>query len=159
MKNFIRQQNSGFSLIEIMVIISIVLVGMIGVLSLLVQNIQAQSINKNRFIAYQLAQEGIEVTRALRDNYAVNPGLTFLSGYPYGSYRCSYEESKGLAPLVGGTYETAVCINTGGYYDDYLGCPDPTHPNTIFQRVVQLSSGTDNQGDTFMKVTSTVSWS
>ena len=63
----IKIQN-GFSIVEIIVAIFIISMGLIGVLSLVVQNIQAQRISKNILIASQLAQEGLELTRVQRDN-------------------------------------------------------------------------------------------
>lgn len=63
--NFLKQ---GFTLVEIVVILFIMSMGMIGVLSLIVQNIQSQSYNKSNLIAYQLAQEGIELIRKVRDS-------------------------------------------------------------------------------------------
>jgi Tfp pilus assembly protein PilV len=57
----------GISIIEVIVAISIVTIGMIGVSSLVIQNIQAQYINKNILIASGLAQEGLELVRNVRD--------------------------------------------------------------------------------------------
>jgi type II secretory pathway pseudopilin PulG len=57
----------GFSLIEVMGALFIVMVGMVGVMSLVLQNIQVKDVNTNRIIAHQLAQEGIELIRKQRD--------------------------------------------------------------------------------------------
>lgn len=61
-------QKRGFTLLEIMVVLFVISLGMVGVLSLIIQNIQAQSYNKNNLIAYQLAQEGVELIRKVRDS-------------------------------------------------------------------------------------------
>ncbi len=57
----------GFSILEVIIAILIISIGMIGVLSLVTQNIQVQYINKNNLIASQLAQEGLELVRNVRD--------------------------------------------------------------------------------------------
>ncbi len=58
----------GFSIIEIIIILFIIAVGLLGVLSLIIQNIQSQGYNQKNFVAYQLAQEGIELIRLVRDS-------------------------------------------------------------------------------------------
>lgn len=52
---------------EILVALSVMTVGMIGVASLVVQNIRAQGINQNNLVAAVLAQEGLEIARNIRD--------------------------------------------------------------------------------------------
>jgi len=58
---------AGFTMIEVITVLLVISIGMTGVLSLIVQNIRNQSVNKNTLIAYQLAQEGIELVREVRD--------------------------------------------------------------------------------------------
>ena len=60
--------NKGFSVVEVVICISIISVGMMAVFTLLIQNIQVQSMSKNKLIASVLAQEGIELVREIRDN-------------------------------------------------------------------------------------------
>ena len=62
------QAKAGFSLVEIMTVLFVVALGLVGVLSLMVQNIQSQNVNKGALIAYQLSQEGIELVRRTRDS-------------------------------------------------------------------------------------------
>lgn len=59
--------HSGFTLLEITVVIFIIVLGMTGVLSLVNQNIQVEYVNKNMIIGSQLAQEGLELVRNKRD--------------------------------------------------------------------------------------------
>jgi len=62
-----KKNKKGFTLIEVITILFVISLGMIGVLSLIVQNIQSQSLNKDTLIGYQLAQEGVELIRQVRD--------------------------------------------------------------------------------------------
>ena len=59
--------NQGISILEVIVAILIITIGMVGVLSLVIQNVEAQYINKNILIATGLAQEGLELVRNVRD--------------------------------------------------------------------------------------------
>lgn len=72
MKEKIKNNLPGFTLVEIMAVLFVVSLGLIGVLSLIIQNIQSQNINKKSIVAYQLAQEGIELIRKTRDTNWLN---------------------------------------------------------------------------------------
>src|SRR5680860_72702 len=72
LKRIGNKKGPAFTLVEIIVILFIISVGLIGVLSLVIQNIQSQVINKNSIVAYQLAQEGIELIRKTRDTNFIN---------------------------------------------------------------------------------------
>ena len=61
------KQKCGFTLLEVMMATLIIGIGLVGVSSLIAQNIQVQYINKNVLIASQLAQEGLELVRNVRD--------------------------------------------------------------------------------------------
>lgn len=63
----IRNTKGGFTILEITVVIFIITIGMMGVLSLVNQNIQVEYVNKNMVIGSQLAQEGLELVRNKRD--------------------------------------------------------------------------------------------
>jgi prepilin-type N-terminal cleavage/methylation domain-containing protein len=68
MANFKEKFKSGFTLVEIIVVLFVISLGLVGVLTLIIQSIQSQSYNKNNLVAYQLAQEGIELVRKTRDS-------------------------------------------------------------------------------------------
>lgn len=160
MKIFSAKKIPAFSLVEIMVIISIVLVGMLGVLSLLLQNMQAQTINRSRFVAYQLAQEGIEVVRATRDLYSVNGyNHAFLEEFPYGGYIFSYDngEFPQLEAYNGDQRSKNVCLDANNFYNSYHFCPNLDVPNTIFKRILKLEEADDGT-NSYIRVISTVNW-
>jgi prepilin-type N-terminal cleavage/methylation domain-containing protein len=86
---------SGFTLVEIIAVLFVISLGLIGVLSLIIQNIQGQNINKNSIVAYQLAQEGIEMIRKVRDTNW-NDSLEFNHSLAAGVYYMSYSDSVPL---------------------------------------------------------------
>lgn len=90
-KLFKTQKNvPGFSLIEMLAVIFIVAVGLVGTSQLVVQSLKAQTINRRTIIAYQLAQEGIELVRYIRDtNWLM--GRTWNEGIVPGVHCIDYE--------------------------------------------------------------------
>jgi prepilin-type N-terminal cleavage/methylation domain-containing protein len=69
------KQNLGFTIMEMVVVISIVALVFTALLSLSLQGMQTNGINRNKIVAAQLAQEGIEIVRRMRDQ-------EWLSTYP-----------------------------------------------------------------------------
>ena len=59
----------GFSLPEVLVSISIIIVVIVSSINLLTASIRANSNNVNRIVAYNLAQEALEGVRNIRDTY------------------------------------------------------------------------------------------
>jgi Tfp pilus assembly protein PilV len=86
-----KSRNFGFSLVETIIVLFIVSTGLLGILSLIIQNIQSQDYNKNNLIAYQLAQEGIELVRKVRDsNWRDMPRKPFWWNLGPGQYYMDY---------------------------------------------------------------------
>lgn len=67
-----KKNYKGFTLVEVMVVVSIAVVGLLGISSLSMQNIQVQNINNDELVASMLAQEGVELMRNIRDNNWIN---------------------------------------------------------------------------------------
>jgi prepilin-type N-terminal cleavage/methylation domain-containing protein len=61
-------QNSGFTLLETMVALTVILAAVVGPVSLITRGLLSFSISKNKVIAANLAQEGIELVRLVREN-------------------------------------------------------------------------------------------
>ena len=99
MKEFLKQKNNGFTLVETLVAISIFTMSILGLMSILTQSISDTGYAKKKMVASYLAQEGIEYLRNQRDTSvlynatspAVGWGLfktninTTLTGYPVSS--------------------------------------------------------------------------
>jgi hypothetical protein len=50
-----------------MAVLSVISIGMLGIVSLVIQNMQAQNVNQSYLVASMLAQEGLELVRNIRD--------------------------------------------------------------------------------------------
>lgn len=122
---------NGFSLLEIIVAIFVISMGMIGVSSLLIQNIQTQYINKNTLIASQLAQEGLELVRNIRDNNWL-AGDDWNNGIGEGNYIVDY---TGYINSVVGIDDAKLKFREfEGFYWHNIGTPD-----SIFSRMITIT--------------------
>lgn len=108
---------------EVVVSIFIISLGMVGVASLVNQNIQAQYINKNVLVASQLAQEGLELVRNKRDENWLTPGNDWLLGAGAGS--------------------ASDILQDGTYVIDYTGAIDAS-VNSIADPGARLYLGANN---------------
>jgi prepilin-type N-terminal cleavage/methylation domain-containing protein len=138
-------QNSGFTLLEIIVVIFIITIGLLGILSLGNQNVQVQSINRNSVIASQLAQEGLEQVRNKRD-------MNWLQGADWetssssgshldilqvaGSYTYTVDAYTGSIKTVSGIADplAKLYINNGGFYTHAVNAT-----STPFSRIITVS--------------------
>jgi prepilin-type N-terminal cleavage/methylation domain-containing protein len=122
-----------FTLIEIIVAISVMTIGILGVYALVPKVIGITSANTNIFIAYQLAREGIEIVRNIRDTnwlqgLAWNEGLTGCSG----GCEIDYNDSS----LV--SYQDRYLkVDSNGFYNYETG------KQTKFKRKIIITPDTD----------------
>lgn len=141
------KDKQAFTLVEIIVILFIISVGLLGVLSLVIQNIQSQVINKNNIIAYQLAQEGIELVRKTRDANWVN-AVAWDENLVSGSYYMDYlDESPNV--LTAGSDKADLYIDALGFYTHN----DLGHEKTKLSRKIELETSGD-----VMVVRAQVTW-
>ena len=80
-------KNSGFTFLEVIVAIYVIIVGFTGAMSLLTFVVGSASVSYNRLIAAHLAQEGLEVVRNIRDSN----WDAWFSSYANGDYRVQYD--------------------------------------------------------------------
>lgn len=150
LKLFKRNTNlPAFSLIEIMAVLLIVSLGIVGVANLAVQSIQAQTINRGSIVSYQLAQEGLEIVRQVRDTNWME-GQNWKAGMNSGTYCVDYK-SPVLRP-VGGPNECALLLNKENWYyaPPFVLATDTQTP---FRRVVVINAATSSA-----TVTAVVTW-
>ncbi|HEV3244890.1 MAG TPA: prepilin-type N-terminal cleavage/methylation domain-containing protein [Candidatus Paceibacterota bacterium] len=81
---------TGFTLIETMVAISLLMLALIPPMSLAAQALTTAYYARNQVTAYYLAQEGIEIVRAVRDANIIaiaegNSSANIFDGIPYGT--------------------------------------------------------------------------
>jgi len=142
------REKKGFTLIEVITVLFVISLGMVGVLSLIMQNIKSQSLNKNTLIAYQLAQEGVELIRQVRDSNWINARYwrTNLS-HIHSLYYMDYLDS--VPNDAHNRYDGNLVQDSNGFYHN-----DPSMSSTgIFSRLIRI----DNSGNGIL-VTSNIYW-
>ncbi|MES2931567.1 MAG: prepilin-type N-terminal cleavage/methylation domain-containing protein [Patescibacteria group bacterium] len=150
----------GFTLVETLVAITIVVTAMVGPLYAVQQSLNASRTAREQLIASSLAQEGIEYVRGKRDNnylylfmYPVS-GRSWLFGVDGtgGSVNCI------SAPCVVDATQNTQSRTILPLYLDLSGLYNQASSGTItpYTRTVQLSAVSGNT--TEMLVTVTVTW-
>lgn len=146
------QLKSGFSLIEILAVLFIVSMSMLGVVSLIIQNIQVQSINKNNLIASSLAQEGIELIRQTRDSNW-RAGQNYDTNLDNGIYKIDYRLDR---PVLSSNLLDAKIYLQNNFYINKIGSESDL-TSTIFTRQIILDKPASYIGAP-LQVRAIISW-
>ena len=123
----------GFTLIEILVAVSIITVGIVGIYAIIPRVVTITSDNIDKFIASQLAKEGIEIVRNIRDKNQLNV-LAFNNGLTNCSEGCEIDyndvslASYSARPLK---------IDSNGFYNYETG------EDTKFKRKITIVQDVD----------------
>lgn len=103
-RNTISSDTRGQTLIEVITALAVIAIGLVSVLSLATTNVRNQGIGLSRLIANNLAREGIEVARNIRDT-------NWLGGEAW------------YAGLVGDAGRCAVLNMPQTHAFDFVACP------------------------------------
>ncbi len=140
--------NLGFTILEVTVVIFIIVLGMVGVLSLATQTIKVANYNKNEFIASQLAQEGVELIRSIRDSNWLISGNSWNTDITDGVYAIDYRGRNSISAVSDIDDANAKLFKVGNYY--ITGSGD----DTSFSRTITMLTGGSND----LSVESNVRW-
>jgi len=147
------KNKKAFTLIEVMTALFVISLGLIGVLSLIVQNIQSQSINKGMLIAYQLSQEGIELVRRTRDSNWI-AGQAWNTNLEPGHYIIDYRDfSPRRIDFTGQAY---LKQDSSGFYYNPTSTSD-SGTASGYSRTIDLIVNPDNANSMFVRCA--ITWS
>ena len=139
--------NKGFTLIEVLTAIFLIVAGLIGVLSIISQTISFTSLSSSKLVASYLAQEGIEIVRNVRDgNWLEQEG--WKTGLADGDWQADYND---LA-LFNYNDNNFLKIDSSGFYSYDSG------NNTKFKRKITIKQETDAENNEYLKVSVEVMW-
>jgi Tfp pilus assembly protein PilV len=145
MINFFLKKETGQILVETMVALSMVVIGLLGLLSLLTYSIGLNKVISDQYVASYLAAEGIEIIKYLIDSNVAN-GDSYNSGLLTGDYEV--DASGQISPNQ----------NRFIYFDNqqkvYTYSQGTDSIQTPFKRKINISYNGGNE----MIVKSTVSW-
>ncbi len=130
------QKEKGFTLLEVILSFWIILIGLVAILSLLFVIFSSFNVSVHKIIAANLAQEGIEVVRNIRDSNWLQ-GKVWNEGLSAGDYRVQYN-SQSLLPYS----DTPLRRDSTGLYSYDFG------NNTIFYRKITIIDNPDNDINT-----------
>ena len=148
----LRFKNKGFSLIEIIVAIGVIISVFIGSIALISFTISSTRVARSKTMAIGLAQEGLEIVRNIRDNNWLNykrKVSNWRDGLSFGDWRVQYNN-----PALISFVNAPLQINTSGFYgyNGIAGFSGGT--DTPFSRKITLEYIGNNQ----LKVISEVTW-
>lgn len=133
----------GFTFIEVIIAISIFAIGIVGIYSIVPRMISTVSTNSDRFLASQIAREGVELIRNIRDSnwladVSWNQNLTACSG------GCEIDYNDSVPVSFQNRY---LKVDSNGFYNYETG------NDTKFKRKITI-----NQGADVLNVEVEVSW-
>ena len=133
----------GFTLIETIVAVGIIVIGLVSALTLITNSLFYVSNIGDRLVAANLAAEGLEVARNIRDNNWIQ-SLSWNNGLANGDYQASYN-SIALSPYTG----NPLLLDSGsGFYNYSSGV------HTIYVRKLSIANISSYE----IRVISTVTW-
>ncbi len=139
----LNKNSKGFTLLETIVAVGVIMVGLIAVLVLINNSLSYVSLIKDRLIAAYLNSEGLEVARNIRDNNWLQ-NLAWNNGLSNGDYNIAYN-SLSLSPYV----DTELLIDaSSGLYNYSSGS------SSGFKRKISIS----NLSSYELRVISAVTW-
>lgn len=139
-----KSNDKGFTLIEAMVALILVTIAMGPVLILATSTVNVASRIEHNLVAANLAQEGIEVIRNIRDTNWLN-GAAFDTNLSAGTWRVEWNTIGGGLIAAG---SNPVLKKNNGLYNYSTGT------DTLFKRTVLISKPNSNE----LVLTSTVTW-
>ena len=145
----------GFTLLEVIIAISILTVAIGGIFALVHQTLKMASLANSKLVAAYLAQEGVEIVRNFRDNNWLeqrrDSGFSWKAGIEEGEYEADYNDAA-LAPFVGNGRHLYIDGSNGFYA--YLGSPRPADTQTKFKRKITINE----HGEEMIEITVKVFW-
>lgn len=137
----------GSFLVETMVAISLIIVGLLGIISFLTNSFGFNNEARNRFVGSYLAAEGIEIVKNIIDTN-ISQGFEWNNGIDDGSYEADYLDS-----ILNPNNDDFLIFNEeNGYLYEQAGT------STIFKRPINIQILTGSMNEPIIKVNSVVNW-
>ena len=158
--------NTGFSLVEVLVAISILLIALVGPMNSITRSSQSTEVANQQVPAVFLAQEGVELVHKVRDDelltWFANNNHDFWNETQSQLSSCFDAAGCGLTIDSTDTVSVVSCAdidNCRVRYDEGATRSRYTHttglPDTPYTRVVRLN---EVQADAEIEIVSTVTW-
>ncbi len=143
---FNQKKEKGFTLVELMITIFVIAIGLIGVVTLIQNTLRSASFVKSNLIASYLAQEGVELTRNIRDVNWINRE-DWNEGLSDGDYIIDYNDNYLLS-----YNDIFLNIDNNEFYSYESG------DESKFKRKIIINQMVDVDGNEYLEVESVVFW-
>lgn len=131
------KKRKGFSIGEVVIAIFVLLVGITATLTLIVRSISSSIDSRDSIVASELAQEGIELVRNVRDNILLSSGEFNEFGFSGKGCIDSVAQDGNGVPQFSGSCDGSVYLNRGSVGYNQLG---KSGVKTKFFRFVNVES-------------------
>ncbi|MFC1640494.1 prepilin-type N-terminal cleavage/methylation domain-containing protein [Patescibacteria group bacterium] len=166
---------SGYTLVEAIVSIAILTAGLLGIITVATQSVRVSDISESKLQAEYLAQEGIELMRAMREAnstyfHDVGDPATLINYYDLKQPSSSFDEEIVMNVDADGNvcfesgFSGTNCDAEGQMYIDATGkyvldsVGDASKYSRLITLVIRDAADTDDTTDSYLEVTSTVSF-
>ncbi len=140
----LNNYRKGFTLIELMITIFIISIGLIGIMTLIQNTLGSASFVKLNLKAAYLAQEGIELTRNVRDNNWLNQD-DYKNGLSNCSAGCQIDYKSNNLSIYNDNF---LLIDNNNFYNHSSG------DESKFKRKITI-----NDKNEYLEIISEVFWS
>lgn len=141
----------GFTLIEVILAVTVITTALVACISLISFSVSGIRLGKSKLLAVNLAQEGIEIVRNIRDSNWLGPNYKrapsdWRDDLEENSYEVQYDDTSLFRTYSGsGNY---LNIDSAGFYQYDTG------NSTSFKRKITINHIDNNQ----IKVVSEITW-
>ena len=134
---FSKRNGAGFTMIEMIVAVSVFSIGILGVFSLVSNVVSAMNNTSNRLVASYLAQEGMEIVRNIRDSNFLKinmreEGVVWDQGLTDCSGGCEIDYTSNFLVSFADRF---LKVNNDFYQYDLVS------EESIFKRKIKISEG------------------
>lgn len=139
----LKHKQQGFTLLEVLISLSILTIGSLAVFALMQQTVLATERNRNSIITVNLAREGVELMRNIRDSSGL--GFTELDKSCATHPDCNWiiDNSNVDSGLItaANTVNINSCLNCRLYIKDGQYSHDSSGSFTGLKRMIKISNG------------------
>lgn len=154
-KNIFSEKNKGFTMIEMVIAIFILVVAIIGSYYYFSRITIATSVISSRLTAAYLAQEGLEIIRNMRDDNWLKGVADWAGGFSVCSSGCEADYTTGAvieATVLRSYTGASLDIDSDGFYNYFSGSP------TKFKRKITVTPVIVTPDDTVLQVSVLMEW-
>ena len=143
-----RDKSNSFSVVEVLIALSILIVGLLGTVTLMVRTLDTSLLTLEKLTAAELAQEGIEIVRNIKDSKVISGEIdSWFNNLSNGSYYVDYDDHQ-LNRILPGHQVPFLRKDANGFFGYASGVLTP------YRREIKIKKISDYH----LQINSIVSW-